>query len=78
MYAQDPASDFSIRQTAELLGGRTNFVGEVDGLLVDEELFELESHSAAPGEESRAVESRAVESRAVESRPSREEKVERP
>ena len=32
----------------ELLGGRTNFVGKVQGLLVDQQLFELERHFATP------------------------------
>ncbi len=49
----------------ELLGCRANLIGEIQGLLVDEQFLKLESHSAAPGQESRAV----------ESRPSKEEKV---
>ena len=32
----------------KLLGGRTNIVGKVQGLLVNEELLELESHFATP------------------------------
>jgi hypothetical protein len=46
-------------------GIRAENVGEIDGLLVDEQLLELKGHLAAP---------RKV-SRAVESRPTREEKV---
>ncbi len=37
--------------TGELFGGRTDLVGKVDGLLVDQQLFELERHSAAPRRE---------------------------
>lgn len=56
---------FQVVASGKLLGETADLIGEVDGLLVDEEFLELERHSAALGEDSRAV----------ESRPSREEKV---
>ena len=34
--------------TVELLGGRTNCVGKAQGLLVDQQLLELERHLATP------------------------------
>lgn len=36
----------------ELLGRTADLVGKIEGFLVDQQLLEVESHLAAPGEES--------------------------